>query len=182
MRVDNMFNFINKIFTLKSQKIYLISYGIGIPIGYLLVDLISGFSGVTMMDICVRLLFSLFLVSPVLINYIREIRKYKKLLKKIDNKDYNKNGESNDDSYTINTDIYYKAKFNEKDYPPFIKGKSYPIIIKTHHQHSYYEIREISIETESGYDVGIKDIINKFDLVLNLKEERAKKLKKLKRV
>lgn len=162
--------YIDSKFTLYDQKAYIISFiFFGVPLGYSFVQimtiLISGWEKYhfSMYNLIGNLTTNFLILSPFLINYIRHTKRFKKIYKKVI--------ENSKNVYRV------KALFT---YSPFIKG-SYYEICKDSYIMNFDKKNIIFIIDDNKKQYPIKNIINKFELD-DIKEDRLRKLKKLKRI
>lgn len=170
-----MLKLLNKFMIFGTQKRYLISFlFFGVPIGYLVGEGIKiwMYSWIkyhfSIESLLFTLFFDLILISPLIINYFIQMKKQKLLIKRY----YNK------------TLIYkVKAKF---DYKEFKKSELYEIhaedFIVNNDKKIYFFVIPTNNFPHPANMEALEDIINKFELVDNLKEQRRKKLKKLTKI
>jgi hypothetical protein len=164
----NLVLFLNKKSNLKDQRSYLTIYlYFVVPLGYLISQGVSiltkgwsqyhfnatSFASLIIMD--------LLLVSPLIYNYYKQSRKYKKILRKFDPR------------FPCNV----KAIF---DYRNFAKNQIYrlednSVLIDA----GMSKLRYVRVIDNNGIGYNLEDIVNKFELD-DIKEERKKKLLKLK--
>lgn len=153
-------NYIDRKFDYESQKRFTVTMPIGASFGYLLSEGIKMAIDWQKYKFDVSgfifiIIFWLLILSPFIINRIKYEAKYKKILEKVI---------SNSNKLNLNV----KAKF---DYDKFKKGELYKIDVHD----TYLYILECN---DIHY---FKNIINKFEFD-DIKEERLKKLKRLKRL
>lgn len=171
--------YIDKKLPYKSIKSYVQSFlFFGAPVGLIAVEITKiivygGFSAYKEKFDINAIFFTLFLdivISlPFIINYIKHKRRYKKILQKLDDKEEQKPKDKKH---------YVRALYNYKDV--FIKGEIYEL------EPNWGWIRPLKngyniIKNNSYSTYKLEDYINKFELE-DIKEERRKKLKKLKRI
>ena len=160
-------NYIDRKFSYDAQKRFTIIMPIGAILGYLLSEcvtlLIFGWQKYHFIgrDTFIMIFIWLFVLIPFIINRFKYNAKYKKILKKV------KNNQNSDLISKV------KAKF---DYQSFKKGEVYTIIESDLHHID----GSLFINNDEGL-FHFKRIINKFEFD-DIKEERLKKLKKLKRL
>jgi hypothetical protein len=156
-----LLNYIDKHTTYNAQRRLLTSLPLGAVFGYSLAQIIvlvdKGWQKYNFDIVSLIILFVLWsiVLSPFIINRFKCEAKYKRILTKINTKEKN----------------FVKARF---DYSQFKKGQSYPISIINDNIYLNF-----SYFTGPIYD--LKGVINKFEYD-DLKEERLRKLKRLKRI
>lgn len=162
--------FIDRKFTFYDQKSYVISFlFFGAPIGYLFVQgidvLVQGWEkyNFSAYNLLGNIITNLVILSPLIINYIRHTRKYNKIYKKI----------------IENPNHKYKVKALY-DYKNFIKDNVYDIE-EEHIFMNFDKIGVLYIINNNNQYLPLKNIINKFELD-DIKEDRLRKLKKLKKI
>jgi len=167
-----LLNYLDRKFEFSKQKNYLFGYlFFGYPFSYMLIHAIlyiwieKDTLFIDMVyDFIRNFIFNILIVSPLIINYFRYKKKYNHIVNKIH------------ENY-LNGNFCVKAKF---DFKEFKKNQSYPL--------DYYTLKRISkktpifVLTNGAYNRTylLKNYINKFELD-DIKEERLKKLKKLKK-
>ena len=182
-----LLNYFDKRYTLTEQKRFISSFLLfGMPIGYTFSQLI----GILLIswdkyhfsyfNLFFTFIFDLLFCSPLIINYIRHIRRYNKIIKRL--------------NYLKPIESESKNKFSVKalyDYRKFKKGESYfinifdlyktKLIAPKWKQLRFAKMSDNFIYIENEYDIHfLGEVINKFELN-DIKEERRKKLEKLKR-
>jgi len=166
IKIMKFLRYIDKKITFASQKRWLMSYlFIGIPISYLFTQTLMivslGWSEYKLQfDIVnpfIVLFFNLLIISPFIINYFIHTKKYNNLKK----------------HFGTDKEVKVKSLF---DFDTFVKGESYIIYSDSFMFNSGMDKRTILLV--SNYT--LKNIVNRFELD-DIKEQRLKKLKKLKR-
>jgi hypothetical protein len=164
-----LLNYIDKKFTLQDQLVYIISFlFIGMPLGYLFSQginiLIYGWEKYhfNKYNLLGNITTNLLILTPLIINYIRHIKKYNKICKKI--------LENYNHKYKI------KALY---DYKNFIKNDLYDIDTDYVFRNGDKKFEFFIMQNHNIYNM--RNIINKFELD-DIKEDRLRKLKKLKRI
>jgi hypothetical protein len=162
-----LLNYIDKKFSYNAQRRFTISLPIGAVVGYLLAEgmtlLIKGWQkyNFNLGGLIFEIFLWLIILSPFIYNRFKYEAKYKKILEKVKTKENN----------------FVKAKF---DYDYFKKGQTYSISL---YNDNLY-INTVKGWGKSGYTSNFHDfkgVVNKFEYD-DLKEERLKKLKRLKRL
>ena len=164
----------------RSQKGYLKSYlFFGLPFGYIVGELFKlilvGWSNYSfqynIIGIAVNLIVGLIIAGPFIINYFRQNKKLKSIIKKHRNKTL---------VYNVKCIINYKK---------FVKGELYEIEVYPNEVNrrrlpKWYcsSVKNLYVVGDNGLAYELEEIINKFELVDNIKEERKKKLKKLEKL
>lgn len=184
----SLLTYMNRKMTAGSQSSYIHGYLlVGIPVGYgsteiLKMTVIYGWEkyNFSVGNLMSSLIFNGLIALPFIINYIRNRKKYKSILKKIEDKSIK--------SYKV------KAVF---DYDNFEKGKLYTFQVLEDDTeltisnwkkitNNFVKMfpkkdRNILLVSDDQNSIHLlKNIINKFELD-DIKEERMRKLKKLKK-
>lgn len=163
-----IFDFLDKRFTIKGQTRFMFTYGlVGLPIGFLVGEIIDYSYNLETYTFNFGFLFyfSLLLIIliyiPIGLNYYRHNRRFKKFVAYVEDFDSRNHG----------GDIYVKALYDYKDYK---KGELLRVI--------YTITSPYFILLDSPKDIYIlRHVFNHFELV-DLKNDRRRKLKKLKKV
>jgi len=155
-----LLNFIDKKINFNIQKVILSSF-LGGVIGSLTFEIVrilfvKGYDFNIYRTISF-LIFYLLIYSPFIVNYIRLTKRYNKIYK----------------LYQENPKINVKAKF---DYKSILKNQSYEIVA---YEKSGRLSGKLYLYLHDKHLFNLKNVINKFELD-DIKEERFRKLKKLK--
>lgn len=164
-----LLKYIDRKFTLYDQKTYMVSFVVfGMPLGYLFSQGVNvymkGWSEYhfSIYNLIGNLITNLVILTPIIYNYIRHTKKYNKIFIKMrDN---------------TNTKYKVKALYN---YDVFTEGISYEI--STESVFMNFDKHEFLYVLDNHMTYPLKNIINKFELD-DIKEDRMRKLKKLKRI
>jgi len=165
-----LIKYMDKKMTFDSQKGYMFAYLYGgLPIGYLIGQGLTIWSKswdkyhFSLEGLVIHTIMILSICSPFIINYFRQTKKLKLIVKKHRNKT-----------------LVYKVKATE-NYKDFVKGQTYDLEVYDHFVGK--KGKWISqVYNGKGWSYDLKNIINKFELVYNIKEERNRKLKKLQKI
>lgn len=164
------FRFLDRKLTARRQKAIITSYlFFGVPVGYIgsqIAKIISlGWDKYQFSLLSMIFLFSfdILIMLPFIINYFRHRKKFNNIIKKIE----------------PDKELKVKALF---DFDDFIKNHVYKIEnISFLTNYGLYKNNSYLVVDSKGFHNRLKDIINKFELD-DIKEERLKKLRKLKRL
>lgn len=155
-----LINYINRKMSVKSQRITIISYlFFGYPIGQIFSTLLIIYAGGGVKNIhyqpyITTFIISVLILSPIIISYYLNVKKYKNFIKKVKDKN----------------EIKVICLYNIS---AFIKNNKYDVIC--------YDIGKNELFIHNGREIlYLKDNINYFDID-DLSENRRRKLKKLNR-
>ena len=178
-----LLKFIDNKLSFDRQRSYLISFlFFGVPIGGLTIWS-KGWDkyNFSISSLIFSLIMDLMIASPLIINYIRQIKKYNLIVKKFHNKTL---------SFRVKAKMSFSLSLNSSE---FVKDRMYEIqvfdetyIHKVWHHpntwfHSDFDI-VIICDNKWRSTTNFFDVINRFEIVDNLKEERKKKLERLQKI
>lgn len=161
-----MLKFINKKYTFHDQNGFLLSYIIiGAPVGYVITQIILMLSNwdkyiFKIENLIFTFTFHLLIISPLIFNFFKNNKKYKNLIKKIDNQ---------------NKSIKIKFLY---DYDKFTINESY--ILEKEGEYFYIKNKDKKLFF-MAYGNELKDFINKFEID-DIKYKRLQKLNRLKKI
>jgi len=175
-----LLKFLDSKFSFDRQRSFLNSFiFFGMPIGYLIVQGITIWSkgwdkyNFNIGNLFFSIIINLLIVSPLIVNYIIQRKKYNLIIKKFQNKTL---------SFKVKAIMNYSISLNSSN---FVKGEIYDIQILNLLNPTWFRNKcYIMIINNNQWRStnNFYDIINKFELVDTLKEERKNKLEKLQKI